>query len=363
MAGITLTERVVELTGRLVAVPSHETESAVQGLLAEILVASGFECELQEVAPHRPNLIAIRGEGGPLLCSHADTHPPHEHPDAHTVAVEDGRLVGRGVLDAKGQVAALVAAVEAVPEAPVVVAITCDEETGGLGSEHIHLPPHVTATGGLVLEPTDLRIGTAQGGCIDLLLEASGRPAHAYASQSAISAIDVVLGAVEALEDCSFLKARHDLLPPPPRHLGRLVGGEHLWRVPAAAHAELALGLVPGVDPEKARRETEEILEALAAGWRGRGATLRHEILDVCEPIEIPTDVPAVARLASVLDSTEPVGIPSWTDAANLLIHHGVACAIFGAGDLGSAHSNHETVAIADLADLAAVLVRFLEAD
>jgi acetylornithine deacetylase/succinyl-diaminopimelate desuccinylase-like protein len=52
--------------------------------------------------------------------------------------------------------------------------------------------------------------------------------------------------------------------------------------------------------------------------------------------------------------------MPSWTDAGNLLVHHGVPCVVFGAGDLATAHSDHETVRADDLVRLAETLARVL---
>jgi acetylornithine deacetylase/succinyl-diaminopimelate desuccinylase-like protein len=52
--------------------------------------------------------------------------------------------------------------------------------------------------------------------------------------------------------------------------------------------------------------------------------------------------------------------MPSWTDAGNLLVHHGIAAVVFGAGDLASAHSDNESIRVEDLARLSTVLARLL---
>src|SRR5207247_610290 len=173
--------------------------------------------------------------------SHVDVHPPHGHDNPFVCRREDDCLVGRGVLDAKGQIAALVAACEAVPDAPALVAITCDEERGGRGSQYVDLPNGPwTRDGGVVLEPTAFHVCTAQAGHIDVVVRALGTPTHTYAPEASGSPIAAVLAAVDSLETCAFLAARHPLLPPPRLHLGRIEGGEHLWRRPAAAGAAIA---------------------------------------------------------------------------------------------------------------------------
>jgi acetylornithine deacetylase/succinyl-diaminopimelate desuccinylase-like protein len=356
-------DRILELVSELVAIQSDEIEQLAQAHLCAVLTADGFECELQEVAAGRPNLVAKRGEGGPFLCSHIDTHPPHAHPDPYTCHNVGGMLIGRGVLDAKGQIAALVAALESVPDAPALVAITCDEEGHGIGSEQIRLPDGSwRADGGIVLEPTDFRICVAQTGHIDIAVDVWGTPVHAYADEVSGSPIAAVLAAVDALETVSFLGSRHPLLPAPRLHVGRIRGGEHLWRRPAEARVEIALGLVPGVDVLDAQAEVCSRLDDLQQRWTTRGTSFTYEIADSSAPIEVDPGLPIVGRLQNLLGTgAEPAGMPSWTDAGNLLLRHGLPCVVFGAGELTTAHSDHETVAVADLVRLADVLAKLLQ--
>jgi len=357
-----VSDRIFELLARLVAIPTHETEVDAQRLIASWLEGCGFTCELDEILPGRPNLVARRGEGGPFFCSHADIHPPHAHDDPFTCRREDGHIVGRGVLDAKGQIAALVAACETEALAPALVAITCDEEHGGLGSERLTLPDGPWLhDGGVVLEPTSFHVCTAQSGHIDVVVRASAEPSHAYAPESSGSPISAVLAAIDSLETCTFLGARHPLLPAPRLHVGRIEGGEHLWRRPAAAGAEIGLGIVPGVDADAAVDEVRSRLDDLGRRWATRGASFMYEIADASPAIQVPDDLPIVAQLGEALGSNvEPAGMPSWTDAGNLLVHHNIPCVVFGAGDLTSAHSDHEWVAAVDLVRLSDMLRRLL---
>lgn len=354
-----LTERLVEVTRELVATPSHLDGTAVQDRLRRLFSGCGFTCEMEEPTPGRPTLLARRGTGGPLISSHADVHPPHGHPDPFACRFDEGTLVGRGVLDAKGQIAALVAACEALPGAPATVLVTSDEESAALGSER--LGHEIDARGGgLVLEPTGGTICVAQSGCIDLAVDVLGIGGHAHAP-GGVSAFEALEGIMDALRSCRFLARRHPLLPAPELRLGWVDAGEHLWRAPGRARAKLSCELVPGVDPEDAQTELAETFEALAAAWRLGGPEPSYEVLDVCEPHEVPESLPAVGRLRRAAPDAPVGGMPSWTDAANLSRHHGIDCAVFGAGDLAVAHSDREWVRIEDLAALADTLVRFLE--
>jgi acetylornithine deacetylase/succinyl-diaminopimelate desuccinylase-like protein len=88
-----------------------------------------------------------------------------------------------------------------------------------------------------------------------------------------------------------------------------------------------------------------------------------YEIADASEAVEVLEDLPVVGRLAKALGTAiEPAGMPSWTDAGNLLVHHGIPCVVFGAGDLAPAHSDREWVEVDDLVRLCEVLRGLLRA-
>jgi acetylornithine deacetylase/succinyl-diaminopimelate desuccinylase-like protein len=346
--------RIVDVVTQLVAVPTDEREHDAQTYLADVLTSAGFECRLQDLAPGRSNLIARRGSSGPLLNSHIDVHPPHAHPDPWTVRREGGRLVGRGVLDAKGQIAAIVAACEAERDADACVLITCDEERDGLGSRHAEIPDGPWFTdGAVVCEPTGLRVCTAQMGNVDVHVEATAPPRHAYAVEAGASPIHAILSAIDSLDACSFLKATHPLLPQPRMNVGRITGGEHAWRVPAHASLDATMGIVPGTDLTAAEREVTDRLADLASRWAPRGVRLDGGVRDSSTPVELPDDLPIVGRLGV---ETAPSGMPSWTDAAYLYLEHDLPCVVFGAGELTTAHSDLESVAVTDLVRLAEML-------
>jgi acetylornithine deacetylase/succinyl-diaminopimelate desuccinylase-like protein len=355
-------DRIADLTSALVAAPSHETETQVQRILSEQLAEAGFDCRLSEVAPGRPNLVAQRGDGGVFLCSHADTHPPHDHPDPFVCRRRGELLVGRGVVDTKGLMAAMIVALSDERDAPAVVAITCDEERSGTGSEALEVPDGPWfSDGGIVLEPTDFRVCTAQTGHIDVRVGVSGVPQHVYAPEASGSPISAVLAAADALETCSFLSERHPLLPPTRTHIGLIAGGEHPWRKPGRAHIELTMGVLPGIDIGAAVAEVRERLDDVARRWGARGTSFLYDVVDFSAPIQVPDDLPIARRLHDALgDPPDPAGMPSWTDAGNLLVRHGLSCVVFGAGELGPAHSDDEWVRLSDLERLADVLAAVL---
>ena len=197
----------VELLGRLIqanTVNPPGDEAKGQELLRERLSAAGFECELLEAEPGRPNLVArLRGgDDGPTLAllGHMDTvrADPHEWSfDPWAGDVVDGWVRGRGALDMKGQVAAEAAACIALgesgwrPAGELLLVITADEEVGGgLGAQWLceNHPDRVRADfvvnegGGDHLEVGGRRhylLCVGEKGIFRMKLRAQGRAGHA----------------------------------------------------------------------------------------------------------------------------------------------------------------------------------------
>ncbi|NNE69491.1 MAG: M20/M25/M40 family metallo-hydrolase [Rhodothermales bacterium] len=172
---------------QLVAIESlsGEEEEAANAL-SELVATSGLEVNRID-----NNVWFSIGEGEDvlLLNSHLDVVPASEqHPyPPFEPTVKDGWLYGRGAVDAKGSVAAMVAAICSLraegwaPEnGQLVGAFTACEESGwpynGLEASRPHLPAPSAA---IVGEPTDLEPCIAQKGLLILRLEARGKSAHA----------------------------------------------------------------------------------------------------------------------------------------------------------------------------------------
>lgn len=131
-------DRVVSLTQELVKrSKSSGYDDGGQELLAERLRTLGFECKTVKLE-HCENLIALRGEGSEYFAfsGHTDVVPAGAgwSVDPFQGVVVGDRLIGRGVADMKGSVAAWIVALEdfiaANPDTPLPLAllIAGDEE-------------------------------------------------------------------------------------------------------------------------------------------------------------------------------------------------------------------------------------------
>jgi acetylornithine deacetylase len=208
----------IELTKRLVDIESTTYhEGACGEFLAEFLAGEGWAVERQPV--EQPELARTPGAGdGPrfnvyaavrgvanenpdvVFSTHFDTVPPFLGPCRE----DDEFLYGRGVCDAKGILAAQIAAAERLRDEGVRVGMlfVVGEERDSAGAKVANENPR----GSRFLingEPTDNRLALASKGCLRVELYASGKMAHSAYPELGDSAIDKLLG---ALRDVQALK-------------------------------------------------------------------------------------------------------------------------------------------------------------
>ena len=145
------------------------------------------------MAGGRFNVFARLDRPAVVLSTHFDCVPPFFPSD-----VRDGALYGRGACDAKGILAAQVAAAErlrASGERRVGLLFVVGEERGSDGAA----VANAAAPGSAFLingEPTDSRLALATRGVLRLRLTATGRAAHSAAPEQGESAIDKLIDAL-----------------------------------------------------------------------------------------------------------------------------------------------------------------------
>jgi acetylornithine deacetylase len=188
---------VVEFARTLVDIDSTTgRESEAGAWLATELRKLGYDVVEQPVADGRSNVFAKLDAPVVVLSTHYDCVPPF-----FPSSVRDGRLYGRGSCDAKGILAAQVAAVEqlrAAGERRVGLLFVVGEERGSDGAAvaNRHAPGSRFLING---EPTDSRLATFTRGMLRLRLHAVGRAAHSALPELGESAIDKLLDALVRL--------------------------------------------------------------------------------------------------------------------------------------------------------------------
>jgi acetylornithine deacetylase len=309
----------------------------------------GIETRRQEVAPGRPNLIAVLPGRDPsrriVFEAHVDTAsingmsiPPFEP------RIEAGRMYGRGSCDTKAGLAAMMHALAGlkrdgvVPPAEVWVVAAADEEYSFQGV--LKLREGLVAQGAVVAEPTSNRLVVAHKGVLRWKVRTSGVAAHSSKPELGVNAISKmarVVGMIEA--DAARLTAnRHPLVGAATLNIGVIRGGVQVNFVPDWCEIEIDRRLIPGESPDAVLRHYGNLLADLA--------TMDSPML-VDGPLKTAPDSD-IALLASDvlrdlgLDGT-PSGVPYGSDASKLSAH-GVPSILLGPGSIDQAHAAVEWV-------------------
>ena len=193
---------LVALTRALVDIDSTTGREADAGRwLAQYLRTAGFTVTEQPVDDSRFNVIAGSRNADVVLTTHFDCVPPF-----FPSRLEGGRIVGRGACDAKGILAAQVAAADRLRrggEHRVGLLFVVGEERGSDGAR----TANEAAQGSRFFvdgEPTDNRLALATRGALRLRLMASGRAAHSSYPELGESAIDKLIDALIELRGISL---------------------------------------------------------------------------------------------------------------------------------------------------------------
>jgi acetylornithine deacetylase len=265
------------------------------------------------------NIVATLGDPVVVLSTHYDCVPPF-----FPSRVEGGRLYGRGACDAKGILAAQVAAAErlrSAGETRVGLLFVVGEERGSDGAELANRHP----IGSRYLingEPTDSTVASGTRGVLRVRLTAHGRAAHSAAPHAGESATEKL---IEAL-----VRLRGLPLPADPEfgptfyNVGVLEGGVAPNVIPPLATAEILFRTIGPPD---------DILQAIA---------VLEPLVSVKEVLRVPP-----VRLRTVTGM--PAAAFPFTTDIPLLGQWGQPL-LFGPGSFLVAHTDEEHVALDELA-------------
>ena len=375
-----MTSEVERLTCELVAIESVNPDLVASGggeaniasFVAEWLTSAGLEVEIVEPIQGRPSVVGVvRGSGGGrslMLNAHMDTVGAGGMKDPFTPVVRGGRVHGRGALDMKGSLAAIMIAAGKVRQlglaGDVIVTAVADEEVASLGTSAVLERFHADAA--IVTEPTELRLCLAHKGFAWLEVETRGVAAHGSRPQDgtdAIGRMGRILTGLVNLDRRLRLGAGHRLLGRGSVHASLIEGGQEWSTYPARCAVKVERRTVPGEDGAKALKEMEALIEIA----REDVPTLEASAKVVLErpPSELAGDHPvalAVARAAreAMGRDAEAVGASYWMDMA-LTNEAGIPTVAFGPGGEGE-HADVEWVDIASLETCVEVYVRAAEA-
>ncbi len=338
--------------------------------------AMGLETHFQEVAPGRPNVVAIYGPGtGPTLMfeGHTDvvtegdptlwTYPPF------AAEIHDGRIYGRGANDMKAGLVAALIATKAIVESGValrgniLIGALCDEEGHMIGvKDFVARGWADRVDAAIICEPEENRLCISQKGVMWIRVRIHGVMAHGampLTGKNSAYPMAHFLVRMEALEREEI--ARHGahpylgqpsitptiLLSPPRNH------GEPQNNVmPRTTEAILDFRLIPGQDPHALIQRVERFLQEVTA--RDPRLSYEMDVLEMRPPTATDPSEPVVTALASAytdLTHQKPIygGVPGSTDGTILNWKKGIPIVTCGPGDIHIPHHIDEWVSIEEI--------------
>jgi succinyl-diaminopimelate desuccinylase len=382
-------DELVALTRDLVRIPSvvrpgdpSATEAAVATHVEQWMRREGFEVEVQDVAPGRPNVLGLLGDAGAgptlLLEGHTDvvtegnpaewTYPPFGGD------VVEGRLYGRGSADMKSGLAAAMIAAAALKRSGVrlggrlVVGALVDEEGDMIGAKHLCTTPIGRAlSAAIICEPEQNELCLEQRGVVWARVTVRGRMAHGAMPEAGINPI-TALGAL--LREAPALERRlrricrrsPHLRPPtvtPTVVLSPAQGVPQSNVIPSAAQATLDVRLTPGPEADEVGKEID--LACQRAMEACPGATVEWQPVNGYRlATRVERNEPLVrAMVRAVRHATgRPArfgGVPGSTDGTILRMTLGIPIVTCGPGNRLIPHQVDEYVEVAELVDAAKI--------
>jgi acetylornithine deacetylase/succinyl-diaminopimelate desuccinylase family protein len=240
-----MSDQIVDLTCRLVAIPTENPPGRSYTDFVELLVseldALDLPCEVIDVpgGGEYPRYVLLSGFGsGPTfyLHGHYDVVLAN-HPGQFDPVVQSGRIQGRGTADMKGGIAAMVYALKALRaeklKGRVEMVLVPDEETGGrLGGEYFSKTPRFgrAGIGAIVGEPTEGVIWNASRGAVTLRVQVRGSIAHValqHEGRNAFEGALPILARLQALKtEVEKRRTSFVIEPDAARHSILMLGGE-----------------------------------------------------------------------------------------------------------------------------------------
>lgn len=369
-------DKALDLLKTLLEIPSvnsRDRESLVAEYLADYFKKHGIEAKVQYVDDTHANVLAYIPGTEPgcrmIWNGHLDTVPYGNTEEWNTnpaeAVLKDGKLFARGASDMKSGLAAMVYALCHTPKRPaygIQFLGTCDEEKNGLGASAVLKDGMEDAPYLLVGEPTDMRLGIAQKGCLWLEIRVSGKTSHGAYPQEGISAIHHGISLAAGLK--AYVESfSSKVLGASTAQITMIHGGVAMNMTADECSVKMDIRMVPGLTKEMILAEGEKLLCKEQAGASGLKAELL--VLNDRRAIEIDSGSSLPSSLRRILCSHgyegSDIGINFFTDASVLDREGKKKILLFGPGEPSMAHKPNEYVSIKKYQDAIQVLLELMQ--
>jgi len=332
----------------------------------------GLEVELVRHGPTRASVLArLRGLGekpGLLYNGHLDTVPVGAQEwihDPFAAEMAGGKIWGRGTVDMKGGLAALMVTAKALAEARMtlkgdfILAATAGEETDSQGATAIASRSDLRPLQALMIaEPSNNGIYVAEKGALWLELITYGKTAHGATPELGRNAVMMMWKLIGELEKFKIPHEEHPMLGGFTRSVNTIAGGMKTNVVPDNCVVTVDMRTVPGQDHLAILRRIEELISDLSE--RNPDFKASVKVTNNRAPVETSPEEPVVQSIVDVVaevigERPVPGGVSYYTDGAALVPVLKIPMIICGPGDPRLAHQPDEHVEVSSLLQAARV--------
>ena len=279
-----------------------------------------------------------------------------------------GRVYGRGASDMKGGLAAMMITAKILNETKdqlrgkLLLQFAVGEETGEPGTKHLLLNRGLCGDYGIVLEPTGLRVATAEKGLAWFRVTLQGRPVHASVAEQGINAIEKAMKfASEIMKyNSEIFRRMHQLVGNAKCSITMINGGTKENVIPESCTIVLDRRINPDESVDGVENEIRSILDRLASDDSDFKYALERTM--VYESAEVPRDSflaqvvrRHAARVAGIPE--EPYGTLFSTDVRNFVNDANVEAITFGPGQPNQPHTFNESIEIDEVVKCIKVLL------
>jgi succinyl-diaminopimelate desuccinylase len=274
----------VELLVKLVQADSSNPPGDTRKAADVIVKAAGSfteNCKIISKEDVAPNIFITLNPGKKpqlLYNGHLDTVPPGD--DSHwevgpfSGEIRNNSVFGRGALDMKGGVAAMMMAAKALSQerAPLkgslVLNFVSDEEVGAIrGTQFLMDNNHYSPDMVVVGEPTlSNRISLCEKGIVIMGLTVKGRAAHASMPWLGVNAIDKTVKILYAINSKVGEKLKDrptGVLTQSTINVGKIQGGMAFNIVPEICETQIDRRILPSETVESAVAEIQQVIDEL----------------------------------------------------------------------------------------------------
>lgn len=377
---------LITLLQELIRIPSPNPPGDCRSIatyIAEWLAPT--RATISTVAPpaksQAESVIATIGDGSApviVLHAHIDTVPVAETErqywtyDPYKPTIRDGKLYGKGAIDDKAPLAAMMlaferlASLDAQRRGTLILIAAAEEEVGGqLGTRWLVDAGHIPQADFIIVgEQTHNRAATAHKGVARASVTTRGHSVHATNPDRGINAITAMACIVEAFNRYHVgLRQRvHPLVGAATCNVGTIQGGSTTNAVPDVCSITLDRRMIPREDPQAVIEELSAVISSVdvAPAQVEIGDFLFSSWFDSTLETELSKIFLRVIE-ETLGEKPGPIGYMPGSDAKHLMDVMRGDMVVFGPGSYEVAHSFDEHVEIADLEACEAILTTFLK--